>query len=231
VKISLITPTYNERKNLAALVERIFDACAGLDLELIVVDDNSPDGTGQLADELAADYPISVIHRQERGLSGAVVAGFGAAQGEVIGVIDADLSHPPEKIPELIAPLLDGQADLVVASRLIKGGGVERWPWPRKLLSRLATLLAWPLVPVRDPMSGFFFLRREVLDGVPIVPRGYKIGLEILVKGRYTRVVELPYLFLGRFVGASKMDTKVHWDYLVQLVHLYAYRLSHGRRR
>jgi len=146
-------------------------------------------------------------------------------------VIDADLSHPPELIPKLIAPLQNGEADLVVASRLIEGGGVEKWPWPRRLLSRFATMMAMPLVPVKDPMSGYFFLKADVIRGASLVPRGYKIGLEILAKAKYDKVVEIPYLFLGRDVGTSKMDAKVHWDYLVQLAHLYWYRLTNSRRR
>ncbi|MDD5112007.1 MAG: polyprenol monophosphomannose synthase [Candidatus Altiarchaeota archaeon] len=225
--ISLIVPTYNEKENIAILVEKTFTAAkkAKLDLEIIIVDDNSPDGTAKRTEELAKKWPIRVICRKtERGLSSAVIKGFEQASGRILGVMDADLSHPPEKIPEMIQAL--NNADIAIGSRLIQGGGVEEWPLVRKLISQGATLLARPITNISDPMSGFFFLKQEVIEGVKLDPIGYKILLEILAKGRYKRVIETPYVFHNRRVGTSKLNTRIQLQYLKHLTRLYSHRLQ-----
>jgi len=207
--LSLVTPTYNERENLPTLVERAHKSLGGYDYELIVVDDNSPDGTAQLARDLSANYPIKVVCRNnEKGLASAVVAGFNQAKGDVLGVIDADLQHPPERIPQLLAEINSG-ADVAIASRYVPEGGISGWSLKRKIMSRAATLLARTLLPsvgrVKDPLSGFFLLRRKVIEGVELKPTGYKILLEVLARGRADGIKEVPYTFGERLGGRSNL--------------------------
>jgi dolichol-phosphate mannosyltransferase len=223
MKVSVVVPTYNEKKNIKALVEAILSAA---DAEIIVVDDGSPDGTGQEADNLAAVYGITVIHRSGKlGLASAIIEGFKKASCEIVGVIDADLSHPPQLIPQLVAPIAKGEADIAVASRYVRGGAEENWPWWRKLTSKGAGVLAAPLTPLKDPMSGYFFMRKSVIDGVMLDPVGFKIGLEVLVKGRYRKAVEIPYVFRNRKAGKSKLNYLEYVNYLRHLGRLYGYKM------
>jgi dolichol-phosphate mannosyltransferase len=218
--LSIVVPTYNERDRLADLVGAVFAAYggAGLDAELIVVDDNSPDGTGALADELARQHRLQVIHRSGKlGLGTAVVAGFEAARAPIVGVIDADLSHPPSLLPRMLSIMQRESADVVIGSRYIPGGGTRNWPVGRLLLSRLACLLARPLTPVKDATSGFFLIRRDLARGVRISAGGFKICLELLLRGRPSSVLEVPYVFEGRTAGESKMNLKEAAGYLQQL--------------
>lgn len=220
-------PTYNEKENLDELVRRVQQACssAGLSAELVIVDDNSPDGTGARAEELAKTENIKVVHRSGKlGLSSAVLEGFKAAGGSTLVVMDADLSHPPEKIPEMVSKIESGEADVVVGSRYVKGGSVENWPFTRRIVSKGATLLARWLTKVKDPMSGFFALKRSVIDGVPLDPVGYKIGLEILVKGRYAKAAEVPIHFANRKAGKSKLGGGEYLRYIDHVIMLYEYR-------
>lgn len=230
--ISVIIPTYNEAPNIADLLTRLRPAMAGLPHEIVVVDDDSPDGTGRIVEELKERFPMTVLHRvRQRGLASAVLAGFAAARGEILVCMDADLSHPPEVIPLLAGAIAAGAADIAVASRLVAGGGiVGNWPLRRKLNSHLATLLARGLTGVRDPMSGFFALRRAVIRDLSRAPRGYKICLEILVRGTYGTVVEIPYLFDNRTGGRSKMTFATKMQYLLQVADLYRYRLVRALR-
>jgi dolichol-phosphate mannosyltransferase len=218
--LSIVVPTYNERDRLADLVDAVFAAYrdGGLDAELIVVDDNSPDGTGALADELARRHRLQVIHRTGKlGLGTAVVAGFDAAGAEIVGVIDADLSHPPALLPKMLSIMTNASADIVIGSRYIPGGGTRNWPFGRLVLSRLACVLARPLTPVKDATSGFFLIRRDLARGVRISAGGFKICLELLVRGRPATVIEVPYVFEGRTAGESKMNLKEATGYLRQL--------------
>ena len=230
--LSVVVPTYNERDRLPDLVRAVFAAYAeeGLDGELIVVDDNSPDGTGRLADELAADHRITVLHRAGKlGLGTAVIAGFGAASAPVVGVIDADMSHPPQMLPRMLAVLQQYRADVVVASRYIPGGGTRNWPMTRLVMSRLACLLATGLTPVRDATSGLFLIRRDLARDVAIEAGGFKICLELLVRGRPAAVVEVPYVFENRTAGESKMNVREATGYLEQLRALHAFRRAGPR--
>lgn len=232
--ISIIIPTYNEAKSIGTLVGQIASILNNETFEVVVVDDDSPDGTWQVVEQLPADWHARIVRRHgSRDLSKAVVAGFAAARGDILGVMDADLSHPPECIPAMVALLRADEADVVVASRLVPGGGTEDWPASRKLTSRIGTLLARPLTPVRDPMSGFFFFKREVIEGVRLKPRGYKICLEILIKGKIRRVREIPFIFRDRTTGQSKLGMRQNLDFLVQLLNLAFFRLrrSIGGRR
>jgi dolichol-phosphate mannosyltransferase len=225
----MVVPTYNERDRLAELTDALFAAAAadGIDLELVIVDDNSPDGTGRLADELAATRRMRVLHRAGKlGLGSAVAAGFAVASADVVGVIDGDFSHPPALVPRLFAAFRATGADLVVASRYIPGGSAPTWTWKRLLLSRLACLLARPLSPVRDVVSGFFLIRRSIVEQVQIKAGGFKICLELIVRGWPTDIVEVPYRFDNRELGQSKMNRRELIGYLVQLKDLYRLRWS-----
>lgn len=220
----MVVPTYNERARIAELTGALFAACSehGVELELVIVDDNSPDGTGALADDLAQQYRVRVIHRSGKlGLGTAVVAGFAAASADIVGVMDADFSHPPALVPKMLATLTATEADIVVASRYVRGGSTPNWPIRRRLLSRAACLLARPLTPIRDAASGFFLIRRDIVRDVRIQAGGFKICLELLVRVWPRRLVELPYQFDDRELGESKMSLREAAGYLVQLWDLY----------
>jgi len=231
--LSVVIPTYNERGRLAELVEQTFRvfADAALEGELVVVDDNSPDGTGALADELARRFRMKVVHRAGKlGLGTAVVEGFAAASSDVMGVMDADLSHPPELLVRMLRAIRDEGADFVVGSRYVPGGGTTHWELIRRLMSRLACLLARPVTPVRDATSGFFLIRRQIAEAVRIQAGGFKICLELLVRSDARTLVEVPYVFAGRSVGQSKMNSREAAGYLVQLLDLLRYRYSSSGR-
>lgn len=224
-ELTVVVPTFNEAPNVAALLQRVHAALAGhVDYEVVIVDDNSPDGTAEVALSLQDRYPVRVIVRKnERGLASAVIEGFRQAQGEVVGAIDADLQHPPEKLPELLRKVREG-ADVVVASRYEPGGAIESWTLGRKVVSRGARLLAYVFTPSsrcsRDPLSGFFLLRRSVVEGVDLRPVGYKILLEILVRGKANRVDSVPFSFADREAGQSKYGMREQVNYLRHLARL-----------
>ena len=227
MRLSIVVPTYNERTRLGELVEAVFQVFAahGIDGELVIVDDGSPDGTGALADDLATRHRIRVVHRPGKlGLGTAVIDGFAAASGEILGVMDADLSHPAEALPRLLAALEQGPADMAIGSRYVRGGGVRNWPLIRRAMSRFACLLARPITPARDATSGYFLVRRHAVEGVQIAAGGFKICLELLVRGRVESVVEVPYTFSDRAAGESKMSWREATGYLWQLRDLMGYR-------
>lgn len=209
--LSIVIPTYNEADNIPPLLAQVFQVLkdSGIDGEVIIVDDDSPDRTWELAQDLMVKYDgLQVIRRRnEKGLSTAVLAGFKAASADRVMVMDADLSHPPAKITDLYNAL--DTADISVASRYVKGGGVKDWPLSRRLVSKGATTIAKVLTSVKDPMSGFFALRKEVIEDVELSPKGYKILLEVLVRGRYGKVKEIPFVFEDRRAGESKLSSGV----------------------
>jgi len=226
VEVSIIIPTFNERENIKKLIPRIDRTLCGYDYEIIVVDDSSPDGTALTAKELACNYPVRVIVRPEKsGLASAVVEGFRNTEGECIGVIDADLQHPPERIKDFMHAVFNGY-DIAVGSRYIDGGKIEGWGWFRYMVSKGAILLSSPLTSVKDPVSGYFFLRRKVIEGVSLNSQGFKILLEILVKGNYDRVMEIPYIFKLREEGESKLGIGEYASYLRLLYRLYGFKLK-----
>ena len=230
--LTMVVPTYNERERLAELARALFDeaARAGFALEVVVVDDNSPDGTGDVADELSRTYPIKVVHRAGKlGLGTAVVAGFAVAGADTVGVMDADFSHPPAVVPRMLAVFRHTGADVLVASRYIPGGSTPNWPVKRRLLSQLGCWLARPLSPIRDAASGFFLIRGSIARGVTIKAGGFKICLELIVRGRPASLVEIPYRFDDRELGESKMSIREAAGYLVQLRDLYGVRRSQPR--
>jgi dolichol-phosphate mannosyltransferase len=238
VRLSMIVPTYNEAKNIQEMVSRLthlLDRALPGAYEIVVVDDNSPDGTAALAQSLTSQYPqLRVMRREhERGLSTAVIRGWQAARGEVLAVIDADLQHPPEVTLQLCVEM-DRGADLAVASRHIEGGGVSNWSALRRVLSRAAQLIGLLILPevvgrVTDPMSGYFMVRRTAIQGVQLSPIGYKILVEVLGRGKCPWIGEVPYVFRERVEGESKVSRKVYIDYLRHLLRLRLARLPVSR--
>ena len=229
MKVTIIVPTFRERENIGPLCERLSEALKNLgdEWEVVFVDDNSRDGTENLCANLQGRFPLRLITRaDERGLSTAVLRGIGESQAEFVVVMDADLSHPPEAIPPMLAKIEADEADFVIGSRYAPGGRAESgWPLFRKLNSLVATLLVKPLVSIRDPMSGFFALRRASMPPpAALNPIGYKIGLEILVKGGFRRPAEHPILFADRVRGESKLDFTQQIHYLRHLRRLYHFR-------
>src|SRR5580704_12274387 len=227
---SIVVPTYNEAGGIETLLRAldvIFQANA-LDGEIIVVDDNSPDGTGAIVDRLAKSLPVRCLHRPGKlGLSSGVIDGWKVARKEsvALGAMDADFSHDIHALPKMVEALASGRYGLAVGSRYVAGGGIENWPKRRIVTSRVACWLARPLTGVKDVTSGYFLVRREALDGVTLDPIGFKIGLEVIVKGKYGNVLEVPYVFKDRVVGESKLNQKEIWNYLKQLRKLYSARL------
>jgi dolichol-phosphate mannosyltransferase len=234
LKFSIVIPTYNEAGGIERLIETLAGvfAQAGIDGEMIVVDDNSPDGTGAIVDGLADRYPVRCLHRPGKlGLSSGVIDGWNFARPEsaYLGSIDADFSHDPTIVPAMVAALDSGKYGLAIGSRYVKGGGITNWPMKRIITSKIACLLAYPLTPIRDITSGFLLVKREALDGVELDPIGFKIGLEVAAKARYGKAIEIPYVFTDRIVGESKLNGKEIQNYLRQLGRIYASRLF-GRR-
>ena len=236
LKLSLILPTFNESGNISEIVRILSDlldpAWAGR-YELIVVDDNSPDRTWKIALDLTEQYPqLKVVHREtEKGLSTAVIRGWQVAQGEILGVIDADLQHPPEILLQLLAEMERG-ADLAIASRHVEGGGVSEWSMIRRFLSRGAQMLGLVILPevinrLSDPMSGFFMVRRNAIAGVKLSPVGYKILIEVAARGKIRWIGEVGYVFRERQAGESKVTWKQYLEYLQHLIRL---RLSLSSR-
>lgn len=234
--LSLVLPTYNEAENItgmvAALTQLLAPEWSGR-YELIVVDDDSPDLTWKIAQGLMAQYPeLSVLRRTtERGLSTAVVRGWQAARGDVLGVIDADRQHPPAILSQLLAAMAEG-ADLAVASRHVEGGGVSEWNLIRRFLSRGAQMLGLLLLPevisrLSDPMSGFFLVKRTAIANQPLSPVGYKILIEVTARGRIRWLAEVGYVFQERRLGESKVTWRQYLDYIH---HLWRLRLSRSSR-
>jgi dolichol-phosphate mannosyltransferase len=229
IKLSVVIPTYREARNLEPVARAIGAALSWQRwaFEILFVDDDSRDGSEEQAAKLADELPVRMIVRHgEKGLSTAVLRGLDEARGEFVVVMDADLSHPADRIPEMIARLEHGKNDFVIGSRYVAGGSLDRsWTWFRRLNSRVATWLALPLTRVHDPMSGFFAFRREHMpDAHRLSPIGYKIGLELLVKGEFRKPGEVPIHFADRVHGESKLSWKEQVRYLRHLRRLYQYR-------
>jgi len=230
--LSVILPTYNEAANLPELLERISVACKKGECEVIVVDDDSADKTWEVAEGLRKKFPMLTVIRRvgRRGLSSAVVEGFDAAKGDVFAVMDADLQHDPALLPVMLKKITDG-ADMVVASRYMEGGGVGDWVKGRRILSKLATLLARTLPPVRvsDPMSGFFMMTSSAYGTVKsrLRPTGFKILFEVLTHLHpSTEAAEVPLQFKMRAHGESKLSLAVEAVFLFQLLRVLIIRIQ-----
>jgi len=250
--LSVIIPTYNEYDNILHLVEVIKENIPdGVSTEIIIVDDNSPDGTGRLIANYIADahavYPslrqahensnnmavntgesiVKLVRRESKsGLISAVLQGIKSSTGKYILVMDADFSHPPEIVPLLVNELLGDHNCIAVASRYVGGGSVRGWHYKRRLLSKMAAKIAihgLKLCNIRDPNSGFFAFPRHIIENIRFDTYGYKLLLEILVKAQGIRVKEIPYAFIDRKSGESKLDTRVMFDYVNAVWYLYRY--------
>lgn len=229
ILLSLVIPTYNESSNVPNIVEQLtqlLDNFIPERYELLLVDDDSPDLTWQTAQNITGKYPqLRVMRREtEKGLSSAVIRGWQTAKGSVLGVIDADLQHPPEVLLKLLSAITDG-ADLAVASRHVEGGGVSDWSVARRFLSRGAQLLGLIISPavvgrVSDPMSGFFMVKRSAIASAQLNPLGYKILLEVIGRGHINDIAEVGYIFQEREAGESKVTWKQYIEYIGHLVRL-----------
>ncbi|MFP5228612.1 MAG: polyprenol monophosphomannose synthase [Acidobacteriota bacterium] len=226
--LALVIPTLRESQNIRPLLRRVRDALDRYDrsYEVIVVDDMSRDGIEEIVADLAAEDPrIRLIVREgERGLAGAVVRGWQESEAPLLAVIDADLQHPPELLPRLWAEINAG-ADLVVGSRYADGGSMHGWKVARQLISRIAIGMTMPVqragLRARDPMSGYFMVRRTCIERIEMQKTGFKILLEILARADIHSVVEVPFQFGRRHAGASKASLGVALDYLTLLMRLY----------
>ncbi len=224
--ISIILPTYIEFENIGIIIPKLISVLNREDIqgEIIIVDDDSPDDTAHIALKFSEKYPVKVhVRKNEKGLSSAVIMGFNLAKGDICVVMDADLSHPVEKIPEMIRPILKNRCDLVVGSRNISGGGSEGWPLSRKIMSSVAGYLAKGLTGLSDPTSGFMAVRKSVIDGIKLDPLGWKIVLEVAVKAK-PRIQELPITFSERKRGKSKLGIRAQIDYIRHLWRLYCHQ-------
>jgi dolichol-phosphate mannosyltransferase len=227
-RLALVIPTLREADNIGGLLNRVRTVLdpVGIDYEILVVDDDSRDGTEEIVSAIAQKDPRVrlLVRKGERGLSGAVLYGWRQTEAAILGVMDADLQHPPELLPELIAAIFAGN-DLAIGSRYTSGGELGAWNPVRKLLSNVAVWATWPIqragIRARDPMTGFFFVRRACIDGIAFQHSGFKLLLEILVCGRIRSVAEVPLAFGSRHRGTSKANFNVGWDYAKLLGRLY----------
>ena len=235
-KVAIVLPTLREAESLRILLPRVLAALAGVKIpfEILVVDDDSRDGTVEYARDAAlADPRIRVVVRRgQQGLAGAILHGWDQTDATILGVMDADLQHPPELLPNLLAEILDGR-DLAIGSRYAEGAGSVGWNPLRRLYSRIAVYATWPLqkaeIRVSDPLSGYFLVRRACVDGIVFRPHGFKLLLEILGRGRIRSIGEVPLAFGRRSAGKSKASLKVAWEYAHLLASLYAGRVGIGR--
>jgi dolichol-phosphate mannosyltransferase len=222
--VSVVIPTYNEAGGIETLIAALTDVFAKTRIagEIVIVDDNSPDGTGTLVDSLSSKYPVRCVHRAGKlGLSSAVIDGWATCASPILGVMDGDFSHDPAIVPELVGSIARGDCELAIGSRYVAGGRITNWPWRRRVTSAVAISLARPLTHVKDITSGFFFCKRSVVDGVTLDPIGFKIGLEVIVKGNYEKAKEVPYVFTDRAHGSSKLNSGEIFNYLKQLRKIY----------
>ncbi len=225
--ISVVIPTYNEAAVIDETLRRSAAAlrASGEEFEIIVVDDASADGTAERVEALAPELPVRVLRRPGRlGLATAVLDGWATARGEMLGVLDADLQHPPEALTALAEAIHQG-ADLAIGSRYVPGGGTSDWTRIRRFISRTATHMAATVLPLKlaavgDPMSGIFMVRASALHNAELNPLGYKILLEIIAKAHYKTLVEVPYVFQEREHGASKLGARQYVEYLQHLLRL-----------
>ena len=232
-QVSIIIPTYNESENIIQVLKSIGEHLPkDIATEAIVVDDNSPDGTGKVVEDYINDtqtkvgYTVDVIHRKTKsGLSTAILDGIQHSSGETVVVMDSDFSHPPKIIPRLIEEIKISKYDIVIASRYTQGGKVSGWSAKRKLISKTAKGIAKVGLGINesDPMSGFFAFRRKILEGIKLDAIGYKMLLEILVKTKGAKVKEIPYTFTNRVYGYSKLDSSTMLDYVRSVWRLYRY--------
>jgi dolichol-phosphate mannosyltransferase len=227
-KFALVIPTLCEAENIGGLLEHVRQVLDPLKIsyEILIVDDDSSDGTGAVVSAISAKDPRVrlLVRKGQRGLSGAILYGWKNTDADVLGVMDADLQHPPELLPKLVAAIQRGR-DVAIGSRYTPGGETGSWNPVRKLLSAAAVWVTWPLqkknARAQDPMSGFFMVRRHSLEQIDFMPTGFKLLLEVLVRGQIESIEEVPFAFGLRYRGASKANFKVGVDYAKLLGRLY----------
>ena len=232
-EVSIILPTYNESKNIRGILDHIKKSFpSNLKLETIIVDDNSPDNTAKIAEDYfhsikeKSSHTINVIKRKAKnGLSSAILNGIQESSANTIVVMDSDFSHPPNIIPKLVDAIKQTKCDIAIASRYVNGGSIQGWPIKRKIMSKVATLIAKKGLGIEshDPMSGFFAFKKNILDGLKFDALGYKMLLEILVKTKGVKIEEVPYTFVDRELGSSKLDSSTIFDYFKSVWKLYKY--------
>lgn len=231
--VSILIPTYNEAENISRLLKRTIQLLddAVLEYEILVVDDASLDSTAEIAEKILTGKG-KVIKRiaNTKSLSLSVLDGIKQAQGDVIIVMDGDSSHPPELILRFIETLQEGY-DLVIGSRYIKGGGTEYFPLRRKAISWVACFIGKAVTKIRDNTSGFFCIRKAALEDIELTPHGFKIGLEVFVKANFGKFKEIPFVFVNRKGGKSKLNLKSILEYLLQVFSLFIYQKNKGLKR
>ena len=238
-QVSVIIPTFNESENICNILNAISNNLPKINTEVIVVDDNSPDGTGMIVEEYIksmtriSGYSVSIIHRKTRkGLGSAIISGVENSKGDIIVVMDSDFSHPPDMIPKMLDKIEETQCDVVIASRYVEGGDIQGWSTKRKLISKAATEIAKKGLGVQadDPMSGFFAFKKNLIKDVSFDAIGYKVLLELLVKTNAKKIQEIPYTFIDRKFGSSKLGTSTILDYCKSVWKLYRYGKSAAKQ-
>jgi dolichol-phosphate mannosyltransferase len=227
-KVSIVIPAYKEGDNILPLSKEIDLVMkkANYNYEIIIVDDNSDDGTIEVVDKIKNLYNITLkVRLNERGLSSAVIDGFKIASGDIYVVMDGDLSHPPEKIVELIDAIKNKNHEFVIGSRFVKGGSMPHFNFYRKINAWISKMLARPFTKVTDPMAGFFAFPSKILKSYDnLSPLGFKIGLELIVKCKPSSITEIPIVFQERLHGESKLSIKEQINYLIHLKRLFEYK-------
>jgi len=229
--LTVIIPTYKEEANIRTIISEVDKVLTenGLNGEILIVDDNSPDKTITIVEEIknTKDNLNLIVRSTDRGLSQSVAEGFSHASSDIFVVIDADMSHPPVLIPKMYYEIRNGY-DVIIGSRYMEGGGIKKWPLKRRIISLGATFLGRLLFPdISDPVSGFFAVKKSVVSGAQLKPRGYKILLEVLGKGTWERDKEIPFEFVDREIGSSKLKIRTIVEYAQQVVDIMAYSLFH----
>ena len=228
--VSIVIPTYKEAGNVKPLVESIDRAMQGVNCkyEIVIVDDNSRDGIENVVSMLFKRFPVRIkVRIAERDLSASVIDGFKISTGDILVVMDADLSHPPDRLPDLIAPIIENRCDMCIGSRFIQGASIEGFGVFRKMNAAVSKILARPFVNVSDPMSGFFALRKDIIANYDLLrPIGFKIGLEILVKSDTKKITEIPIRFAKRYAGKGKLSICQQFKYLRHLFRLFLFKIN-----
>lgn len=232
--VTIVIPSYNEREAIEETVRKITGMLEipGIKGRLLVVDDDSPDRTWEFCETLSTQYPMEVIRRiGKRGLSSAVIEGWESSDSDILGVMDADGSHDERVLPQMLSAVKDDKCQLAIGSRYIKGGGTEGWPISRQIISRFAKTLAFPVASLKDATSGFCLFRRNVIEGVALDPVGWKIVLEVFVKGNYNTYMEFPIIFKDRQHGKSKLGKNAVLNYLEHLGKLNRWMKENRKKR
>ena len=220
--LSIILPTFNEEGNIGEMLTLIKKNLQKINYEVIVIDDNSSDKPVEIAKSMSKKLNVRVIVRKkDYGLSQSVVEGFRKANGDIVCAMDSDLQHPVEILPKMLDNIKN--CDIVIGSRFVAGGEIEKWSFHRKIISFFAKMMIMPLTKVHDPMTGFFMVRKSVIKFDLLKPRGYKILLEILVRNNLKNFIEVPIVFRDRIKGKSKLSMKVNFEYIKQVFSLYLF--------